>query len=218
MPDTDKTVAGRGVEELVSDLASKAAVPGGGAGAAVAAAVGSALGEMVANLTRGKRRYEEAQPQIEEYLPKLEELRHRMLELADEDARAFTPLAAAYAMPRGTDEERARRDEVLEHALRRASEPPERLMETICEAIDIVDELTRIGSKMALSDAGAGAALLSASLRAACLNIFINARAMHDRDFAEDLVSRTQAMLEDGCAKADEAYLRVERGIRWRRR
>ena len=157
------------------------------------------------------------QPKIEEYLPKLEELRGRMFTLAEEDAEAFRPLARAYRMPRDTEEEKEERTRVLEEALRQASEPPEHLMEAICEAIVIVDDLTKIGSKMALTDAGAGAALLSASLKAACLNVFINAKALKDRDYAEILVSRTQAMLEDGCAKADEAYLRVERGIRWQR-
>ena len=204
-------------EELVEALASKEPTPGGGTGAAMAAAVGCALGEMVANLTHHKRRYEEVQPKIEEYLPKLEELRGRMFTLAEEDAEAFRPLARAYRMPRDTEEEKEERTRVLEEALRQASEPPEHLMEAICEAIVIVDDLTKIGSKMVLTDAGAGAALLSASLKAACLNVFINAKAMKDRDYAEILVSRTQAMLEDGCAKADEAYLRVERGIRWQR-
>ena len=36
-----------------------------------------------------------------------------------------------------------------------------------------------------------------------------------DTEDAGDLLSRTQEMLDEGCKKADNAYLRVERGIRW---
>ena len=83
------------------------------------------------------------------------------------------------------------------------------------KAIDLVDEISRIGTRIAISDAGAGATLLSAALKAVSLNIFINAKSMADREYAEDLLSHTQEMLDEGCKKADDAYVRVERGIRW---
>ena len=88
-------------------------------------------------------------------------------------------------------------------------------MEKTCEAIDLVDEISRIGTRIAISDAGAGATLLSAALKAVSLNISINAKSMADREYAEDLLSHTQEMLDEGCKKADDAYVRVERGIRW---
>lgn len=205
------------VTELTDALASREPTPGGGVASATAAAVAVALGEMVTRLTANKKGYENAQEVLREYLPKLEAIRARLLELADEDGKAFIPLSKAYKLPRKTEEEKAYRNSVLEEALRRACEPPEYMMETICEAIDIVDDLTRIGSTMLMSDVGAAATLLSSALRAACLNVFINARSMKDTDYATGLVSRTQSMLEDGCNKADAAYTRVERGIRWRK-
>ena len=196
-------------------LSSRAPVPGGGGASAVAAAVGAALGQMVASLTLGKKKYAGVQGRIEELIPRFEAVRAELLALADEDAEAFEPLSRAYGLPKGTEEERAQKAEVMEAALRSACEPPLKIMEKTCEAIDLVDEISRIGTIIAISDAGAGATLLSSALKAVSLNIFINAKSMTDREYAEALLTHTQEMLDEGCKKADDAYVRVERGIRW---
>ena len=209
------TVADLRLGEFSDVLASKAPVPGGGGASAVAAAVGASLGQMVASLTLGKKRYADVQGRIEELIPRFEAVRDELLVLADEDAKAFEPLSRAYGLPKGTEEERVHKAEVMEAALRAACEPPLKIMEKTCEAIDLVDEVSRIGTRIAISDAGAGATLLSAALKAVSLNIFINAKSMADREYAEDLLSHTQEMLDEGCKKADDAYVRVERGIRW---
>lgn len=209
------TVADMRVGEFSDVLSSKAPVPGGGGASAVAAAVGASLGQMVASLTLGKKRYADVQGRIEELIPRFEAVRDELLVLADEDAKAFEPLSRAYGLPKGTEEERAHKAEVMEAALRSACEPPLKIMKKTCEAIDLVDEVSRIGTRIAISDAGAGATLLSAALKAVSLNIFINAKSMADREYAEDLLSHTQEMLDEGCKKADDAYVRVERGIRW---
>lgn len=209
------TVADMRVGEFSDVLSSKAPVPGGGGASAVAAAVGASLGQMVASLTLGKKRYADVQGRIEELIPRFEAVRDELLVLADEDAKAFEPLSRAYGLPKGTEEERAHKAEVMEAALRTACEPPLKIMKKTCEAIDLVDEISRIGTRIAISDAGAGATLLSAALKAVSLNIFINAKSMADREYAEDILSHTQEMLDEGCKKADDAYVRVERGIRW---
>lgn len=209
------TVADMRVGEFSDVLSSNSPVPGGGGASAVAAAVGASLGQMVASLTLGKKRCADVQGRIEELIPRFEAVRDELLVLADEDAKAFEPLSRAYGLPKATEEERAHRAEVMEAALRSACEPPLKIMKKTCEAIDLVDEISRIGTKIAISDAGAGATLLSAALKAVSLNIFINAKSMTDREYAEDLLFHTQEMLDEGCKKADNAYLRVERGICW---
>lgn len=209
------TVAEMRLDAFSDVLSSKAPVPGGGGASAVVATVGASLGQMVASLTLGKKKYADVQGRIEELIPRFETVRAELLALADEDAKAFEPLSKAYGLPKETEEERAHKAEVMEAALRTACEPPFKIMEKICEAIDLVDEVSQIGTKIAISDAGAGATILSAALRAVSLNIFINAKSMKDREYTEELLSCTQEMLDEGCRKADNAYLRVERGIRW---
>ena len=52
------------IEQFVSELASKAPVPGGGGAAALGGAVGSALGGMVGNLTVGKKKYADVEERV----------------------------------------------------------------------------------------------------------------------------------------------------------
>lgn len=203
------------IEDFTEVLSSKAPVPGGGGASAVAGAVGAALGAMVCNLTRGKRRYADVEARVCEIVEELERIRADLLALADEDARAFEPLSRAYGLPKETEEQRAYKAEVMEGALVAACEPPLKIMGRIREAIELVDEVSRIGSRIAISDAGAGATLLSAALRAASLNVFINTKSLADRGRAFELDARAQELLEEGCAQADSAFERVERGIRW---
>lgn len=203
-------LASQRIDDVLIALSSSAPVPGGGGASALAAAVGAALGEMVCSLTSGKARYADVQDRVDAAAAGLSRLRSELLALADADAEAFEPLSRAYGLPRATEEERARRAEVMEAALRRACEPPMRILEASREAADLVDEVSRIGSRIAISDAGAAAAILSAALRAASLNVLINARSMADRAYAEDLVSRARALVAEGCAVADAAFERVE--------
>lgn len=204
--------------DFLVELSSKAPTPGGGGASAVAGAMAASLGAMVANLTSGKKKYAEVQGRIDEVIPQLEALRDRLLGLADADAAAFAPLSQAYGLPKATPEEQAHKAEVMEEALRTACESPYQIMETICQVVDLLAELAQIGTRIAISDVGVGAAFASAALKGASLNVFINAKSMKDRQYADDLVARTQALLDDGCRKADQTYLAVERGIRWPKR
>ena len=205
---------GQSLVSMLDDLASSAPTPGGGGASAVGGALAAALGEMVANLTTGKKRYADVQERIDEIIAELGALRTRLLELVAADAAAFEPLSRAYGLPRTTDEERALRDEIMEGALRAASVPPYKIMETLVEVIDRLEELARIGTRIAVSDAGVGAAFAGAALKGASLNVFINAKSMKDRDYADDLCARTQELLDPGCKKADDTFQMVMEAIR----
>ena len=90
----------------LNSLASKAPVPGGGGASAIGGALAAALGQMVANLTVGKKKYADVEKIMQELLGKLQALQEDFLDLADQDAKAIAPLAAAYALPASTEEEK----------------------------------------------------------------------------------------------------------------
>ena len=88
------------------------------------------------------------------------------------------------------------------------------IMEGIVEATGLVAELARVGSRIAVSDAGAAAVLLSAAVRAASLNVYINARSMADRSCAEALTARADELVSQARRVADETFEQVEGGLR----
>jgi formiminotetrahydrofolate cyclodeaminase len=195
--------------EFTDALASSAPTPGGGGAAALAGALGVALGSMVGSLTLGKKKYADVQDDIERVLESADALRGELYALIDIDASAFIPLAHAYGIPKD-DPSRAG---VMEAALREACRPPLDIMRACTRAIELLEELAEKGSALAVSDAGAGAALCGAALEAASLNVYINAKSMTDRDYAAKIISESDALLAEYRPRADKIFSEVRRRL-----
>ena len=165
---------------FIDELASATPTPGGGGASAYAGALAAALASMVGNLAVGKKTYAEVEGEVKGHLEALEGLRVRLIELVDEDARAFEPLAAAYRMPKGTPEELAAKQAAIQQALVGATEVPFDIMRTVARVVDHADYLAHHGSRMARSDAGVSAAFARAAVDGASLNVYINAASMDD--------------------------------------
>ena len=80
------------------------------------------------------------------------------------------------------------------------------IMEKCCEAIEIIVEFAAKGSTLAISDAGVGAAFCKAALQGASLNVYINTKSMKNREYAEELNAKCDAMLEKYTKIADEVF------------
>lgn len=196
----------RSCEDFVKLLGSDAPVPGGGGASALVGAVGTALGNMVAALTVGKKKYAEVESEMISLISKANVLQGELLELVGKDAKAFEPLSKAYGLPKETEAQKAEKERILEEALRIACEPPIEIMEKCCTAIDMHREFAAKGSVIAISDAGVGVEFCKAALKGASLNVFINTKAMKDREYAEEINAHAEAMLEKYTAAADEIY------------
>ena len=207
-------MAEQNMQEFIKVLSSKAAVPGGGGACVYVAAAGMALGAMVANLTTGKKKYAQYQEEIEELLSKTEQLSKELMTYMDKDAESFEPLSKAYGLPKDTKEQQEYKDVVMEKALKEASLTPVALMEKILDALKILERLSVVGSRLAISDVGAGVQLCKAALNGASLNVFINTKLMKDTETAEELNTRTDALLIEGNELADRIYEEVVDAIR----
>lgn len=200
--------------EFTEILASKAPVPGGGGAAALAGAVGTALGNMVGSLTVGKKKYAEVEAHMHTLMEKAAGLRIELLELVDKDAEVFAPLAKAYGMPAETQEQKEEKQRVMGECLKLACSVPLEIMEKCCEAIELHREFAAKGSRLAVSDAGVGAAICKAALMGASLNVYINTGLMKDRALAKELDERADMMTEKYSAAADEIFEGVCEEIR----
>ncbi|MGC2872762.1 cyclodeaminase/cyclohydrolase family protein [Ihubacter sp. mB4P-1] len=195
--------------EFVSVLASKAPVPGGGGASALVGALGTALGSMVGSLTVGKKKYAGVEEDIKGLMKQAEVLQAELLALVEKDAEVFAPLAAAYGMPKETEEEKAEKARVMELVLKDACSVPLEIMEKCCQAIDLHREFAEKGSVLAVSDAGVGVIFAKAALQGASLNVFINTGSMQDRAYAETLNEKAEKMLMEYTVAADEVYAKV---------
>ena len=196
-------------DEFVTVLASKAPVPGGGGASALVGAVGTALGNMVGSLTVGKKKYADVEAEMWELKAKCDKLQAEFLRLIERDAEVFDPLSKAYGMPRETEEEKAEKARVMEIVLKEACSVPMEIMEKCCEAIDVIVEFAAKGSALAISDAGVGVIFCKAALQGASLNVFINTKSMKNREYAEELNAKAEAMLAKYTVLADEVFALV---------
>lgn len=201
-------------ESFVQVLASKEPTPGGGGASALVGAVGTALGNMVGSLTVGKKKYQDVEAEIKDMMQQSQDLQQELLDLVQKDAAGFEPLAAAYGLPKETEAQKAEKERVMEMALKAACRVPFEIMEKCCQGIDLCGQFAEKGSKLAISDAGAGASFCRAALQSASFNIYINTKLLKDRAFAEAANRKADEMLRTYMKKADQIIEQVFAAIR----
>jgi len=175
----------RTLPDFIEALGSGAPSPGGGAASALVGALAAALAEMVANFTVGRPKYAAVEESMRAIAVRARELRARLLELTEEDERAFAQVSAAYRLPKGGTEERAVREEAIQAALHMAMRPPLEVMQIGCAALELATETAASGNPSVVSDAGCAALLGEAAVRAAALNVLANVVALKDETAAQ---------------------------------
>ncbi len=173
------------VEEFLKEVASKSHVPGGGAVGAVAAALGAGLTEMVANLTIGKKKYQEWEAEMERVVEKMEALREDLMSLAVKDMEAFDKFMEALKLPKDTEEQKKIRSERMQEALKHAIDVPYELARKVRDVIKETEVVTEFGNKNAISDALSAAELLRAAFEMAKANVKINMKSLKDEKLKE---------------------------------
>ncbi len=201
------------IAAFLDDLASEHPTPGGGGAAAVSGAIGAALVSMVANLTIGKKNYEPVWEDLTAVNAKAEALRAELTGAIEEDVAAFNSVMGAYGLPRGTDEEKAARTAAIQASLKEATLAPLRAVKACFEVIRLSAVAAEKGNLNVISDAGVAVLAANAGLRSAALNVFINAKAIKDRDFAEKQIAEVNALLAEAAETTESVYQTVRTKI-----
>jgi formiminotetrahydrofolate cyclodeaminase len=194
------------IADFLDDLASERPTPGGGGAAAVCGAIGAALVSMVANLTIGKKNYEAVSEELKSVNAKAEALRAELTQAIEEDVVAFNAVMGAYGLERATDEQKAKRTAAIQAALKEATIAPLRAVKACFEVIRLSSDVAEKGNLNVISDAGVAALAANAGLRSAALNVFINAKAIKDRKFAEKQLAEVNALLAEAAETTESVY------------
>ncbi len=197
------------VETFLADLASRAATPGGGSAAAVLGAMGAALSAMVCHLTIGKKKYASVEAELRGVLERADDLRLRLVAAIAEDVAAFDTVMAAYGLPKGTEAEQQARHAAIQAALRDATDAP-LACATLCrEVIDLAAIVSEKGNTAVISDGGVAVLCAHAALRSSALNVYVNAKNIDDRAFAEARLAQLAALLGSAATRAESTYKSV---------
>src|SRR5919198_3751843 len=170
------------VGDFLQRLGSSDPTPGGGAAAALVGAIGAALIQMTANLTIGRPRLADVEPQARSIEERAGQLRAELAKLGDDDEEVFKQVGAAYRLPRQTDDEKAARTAAIQTALQAAAGVPLRTAHACARVIALAEESAPILNPSVISDVLVGAVLAQAALHSAALNVEINLASMTDAD------------------------------------
>lgn len=191
--------------EFLAALASSAPAPGGGGGAAMAGALAAALASMVANLTIGKEKFAQQEPEVKDLLDEAEEVRQTLLALVEDDAAVFNSFMACYKLPKGTEEEKAARTVAIRKAAKQAAEVPLAIARASYRALMLAQRLVCIGNPGVITDGACSALLARAALRCAEYNVRINLGLTKDEAYKQQVAAELNKLLKTAEELEEEA-------------
>ena len=185
------------VREFCNETLSDSPAPGGGSVAALMGALGASLGGMVANLSAGKRGWDDKLEYFSNWAVKAQQLKDELLSLVNEDTAAFNKVMDAFALPKESADEKAARSAAIEAATKHAAEIPLKVMETALKSYDLLSEMADKGNPASISDVGVGALATRACVEGAALNVRINLGQLKDEKFQSDVQKKLRQISTD---------------------
>ena len=182
--------------EFLTALASSAPAPGGGGGAAMAGALAAALASMVANLTIGKEKFAQQEPEVKALLEEAEQVRQRLLGLVEDDAAVFNSFMSCYKLPKATEEEKAARAAAIRSAAKEAAEVPLAIARASYKVLTLAERLVRIGNPGVITDGACSTLLARAALRCAEYNVRINLGLTKDEAYNQSVQEELNNLLK----------------------
>ena len=198
------------VGRFLDAVAAPTPTPGGGSASAFAGALAAALSRMVAGLARDRKGYEDQQGVLRDLESRAVRIQARLVELVDEDAKAYEAVLAAMRLPRTTDAERAERVARMQAAYQRATEVPLETMRLGVEALELAEVAADKGNRSATTDAGVAVLLSEAAIRGASLNCRVNLASIRDERVREDMEKGMTDLLARAQAVGHRAMALVE--------
>ena len=204
-----KSLVQMNLRQFCNETLSDSPAPGGGSVAALMGALGVSLGGMVANLSAGKRGWDDKLSYFSEWAVKAQVLKDELLFLVDEDTAAFNKVMAAFGLPKESTDEKATRSAAIQSANKYAAEIPLRVMQTALKSYEILSEMAEKGNPASISDVGVGLVATRACIEGAAMNVRINLGGLKDVKTKSSL----KEAFETVSAKSEAEYQRINQVV-----
>ena len=205
-----KSLLKMNLRQFCNETLSDSPAPGGGSVAALMGALGASLGGMVANISAGKRGWDDKLKYFSDWAVKAQQQKDELLFLVDEDTAAFNKVMAAFALPKESAEEKAARTTAIQSANKYAAEIPLRVMETAAKSYPLLAEMAENGNPASISDVGVGLLAVRACIGGAAMNVKINLAGLKDEKFKSTLLKKIQQISAESDSRFKEINQIVE--------
>jgi glutamate formiminotransferase/formiminotetrahydrofolate cyclodeaminase len=204
----DQKLASLSLNDFADETSSESPAPGGGSIAAYAGALGVSLATMVANLSSHKKGWDHRWQSFSVWAEKGQAFKAELLRLVDADTRAFNGIMEAFALPKGTDQEKSIRNEAIQAATKTAIDVPFRVMEVAASGMELIRAMAIDGNPNSVSDAGVGALCARTAVLGAYMNVRINAKDYLDKNYVDDILSRGK-LIEEKTIREEQEILAI---------
>jgi len=213
LTDTQAKLIDLNLSDFADLTASEAPAPGGGSIAAYAGTLGVGLATMVANLSSHKRGWDDRWKFFSDWAEKGENYKQNLLQLVDEDTKAFNKIMDAFRLPKNTDAEKKQRQEAIEKATLYATEVPLTVMKTAYQSLEVMEEMAKEGLPASISDVAVGALSARTAVHGAYYNVLINASGLKDKEKGQKLINEAKDILSKTKEKENSILQTVDKKI-----
>jgi len=204
-----KSLVQMNLRQFCNETLSESPAPGGGSVAALMGSLGVSLAGMVANLSAGKRGWDDKVGYFSGWAVQAQQLKDELLFLVDEDTAAFNKVMDAFALPKDSVEEKAARSAAIQTANKYAAEIPLRVMETAAKSYQILRTMADEGNPASISDVGVGLLATRACIEGAAMNVRINLGSLKD----EKVKSVFREKLQRFSAESDSEFRLIDQVV-----
>ena len=209
----EKPLINMTVRDFADELSTDSPAPGGGSVSALCGSLAASLTAMVANLTHGKKGYEQQFKKMNDLAIEAQHLKDELLRFVDLDTAAFNKVMDSFRLPKRTEEDKAERAQAIQDATKEATIVPLSVVKTTFKVLGLVDTVSKYGNVNSISDAGVAALVVSAAVKGAGFNVLINLPGIEDKEFCYRMRSEVAKLNEDTQRIVRRIVKRVEKKI-----
>ena len=178
------------LEPILNDLENKEITIAGGSTVGIMLATVNSLIKYIANLTFGKKGYEDVQPKIEEILQSAENLKEESLNVIDKDKEIVEEILNKYKT----------RNQFKEDYVKACKNGVEFCIKVVILSLDTLKlscEISKVGNKMLASDFKICKYYAFASIQSAIVNVNINLDSIEDFKYKRCYMEKCNTLLEE---------------------
>ena len=196
------------LEDFSNETSSESPAPGGGSISAYCGAMGASLATMVANLSANKRGWDDKWELFSNWAEKGLEYQNHLLNLVDEDTKAFNNIMEAFKLPKENDSDNKKRNLAIQKATKYAITTPFTVMEIALESMEVIKKMAEIGNPNSITDACVAGLCARTAIRGAFLNVKINCLDYEDKKFVAKMIKEGNK-IEEMAKNIEESIINI---------
>lgn len=175
---------------ILQDLEKKEVEIAGGSTVGMVLSITNSLIKYIANLTLGKKNYEDVQAKVMEISKNAQNLKEYSLEVIDKDKEVLEELLNAYKL-------RKENQSLYEIKCKQAVEFCMKVVENAFETFKLSEEISKVGNKMLASDFKICKIYSTACIESAIVNVNINLDSLNDEIYKNEIKNKCEKILEN---------------------